>query len=256
MHILISPAKTLDFETSVSINSSSDIRFPQQSEALISILKNQSPTQLSKLMKISQPLAELNFHRFRNWHYPFNQQQTKPALFAFKGDVYTGIDARSMDTKTVEYTQEHLRILSGLYGILRPLDAILPYRLEMGTKLKNQEGNTLYKFWGNRLSNCLRDDMAAAKSQVLINLASNEYFKSINKKELGVRIVTPIFKDLKNDQYKVISFYAKKARGRMTRFILENRIDNAEELMAFDLDGYYYNSALSKKDQPVFTRDH
>ncbi|MCU4166360.1 peroxide stress protein YaaA [Carboxylicivirga caseinilyticus] len=256
MIIIISPAKTLDFETKVPATSNTDIRFPKEATALVKQLKKLKPAALSELMSISSPLATLNHHRFQLWQHPFNEAETRAALFAFKGDVYTGIDAYSLNTNEVDYANSHLRILSGLYGLLRPLDNIMPYRLEMGTKLEISSKKNLYDFWGDKITKLLLKDMNENKEEVLINLASNEYFKSIDRKKLKKQIVTPVFKDQKNGEYKVISFFAKKARGLMTRFIIQNRIENPDDLRAFDLDGYYYHQDLSKPDMPTFVRDH
>ncbi|WP_066627914.1 peroxide stress protein YaaA [Labilibacter marinus] len=256
MQLIISPAKSLDFETSIPFQQSSDYRFTEEPKVLVDKLNTLSKEELSSLMKISDKLAELNFIRFKEWKYPFNQELGRQALFAFKGDVYTGLDAYSLDEGDVTYIQSKLRILSGLYGLLRPLDLILPYRLEMGSKLPVQKAKNLYQFWGDKITELLNSDIQDNKHKVIINLASSEYFKSINKKRLKVPIITPEFRDLKNGEYKMISFYAKKARGLMTRFIVKNRIQDPEEIKAFDLDGYYYNNQLSKKSTPVFTRDH
>jgi len=256
MIIVISPAKTLDFETAVPTTEKLDIRFPKEATSLVKKLKTKKPDELSKLMSISSPLANLNHHRFQLWNHPFNEEDTRAALFAFKGDVYNGLDAYSLNEIEINYTNSHLRILSGLYGILRPLDAIMPYRLEMGTKLEIRSKKNLYEYWGDKITQLLLNDMMENKEEVLINLASNEYFKSINKKKLNKRIVTPVFKDQKNGEYKVISFFAKKARGLMTRFIIQNKIENPDDLRAFDLDGYYYHQDLSKPDMPTFVRDN
>lgn len=256
MHIIISPAKSLDFETKAPEVSHSEIRFADESKAIVQALTNYSAEQLIALMKISSQLAQLNHHRFQVWQHPFKPEGVKAALFAFKGDVYTGIDAYSLKPGEIHYANEKLRILSGLYGLLRPLDDIMAYRLEMGTKLKVNGHDHLYQFWGDKISTLLKADMDAQSSDVLINLASNEYFKAINKKALGKQIVTPVFKDWKNGQYKIISFYAKKARGLMTRFIIQNQISNPDDLIAFNEAGYYYKADLSKTNQPVFVRDH
>jgi len=256
MFIIISPAKTLDFESPIPTTSATHIRFPDASATLVEQLKKLTPSDLSTLMSISPQLSHLNHHRFQIWQFPFNNEQSRSALFAFKGDVYTGIDATSLKEKDLDYSQERLRMLSGLYGLLRPLDAILPYRLEMGTKFKNDGGKNLYEFWGDGITQLLKQDMEESNQTVLVNLASNEYFKSIKKKALNKRIVTPVFKDLKNGQYKVISFYAKKARGLMTRFIIQNQLENPDDLTGFSEAGYYFHPDLSKKDQPVFVRDH
>ncbi|GAF02488.1 peroxide stress protein YaaA [Saccharicrinis fermentans] len=256
MQIVISPAKSLDFQKSFSFQGYSDYRFSDESIALIKKLSTYSVDKLAALMKVSQNLAELNYMRFKEWHYPFDPNEGKQALFAFKGDVFLGLDAYSLAHEEVVYIQNKLRILSGLYGLLRPLDLILPYRLEMGTKLPIGGNKNLYEYWGSKITELLKNDMLENGYKVLVNLASNEYFKSIQVKELDVPIVTPVFKDLKNGEYKMISFYAKKARGMMVRFIVQNRIEDPEELKAFDMEGYYYNAQLSKGNQPVFTRDH
>ena len=255
MHIIISPAKSLDFETKIRETKNRDIRFPEESKAIISEIVGYSPQKLMHLMKISSQLAQLNHQRFQLWQYPFDVKQVRAALFAFKGDVYTGLDAYSLSPDEVDFAHEKLRILSGLYGLLRPLDTIMPYRLEMSTKLKVNGHAHLYDFWGDKISTLLREDMDAQGSDVLVNLASSEYFKAIDKKVLGKRIVTPVFKDWKNGHYKIISFYAKKARGLMTRFIIQNRITNPDDLVAFNESGYYFKADLSKRDQPVFVRE-
>uniref|UniRef100_UPI003D345E5C peroxide stress protein YaaA n=1 Tax=Saccharicrinis sp. 156 TaxID=3417574 RepID=UPI003D345E5C len=255
MQIVISPAKSLDFETPFSYKGYSEYRFIEEPPKLVKKLNTYSVKKLSALMNVSQELAELNYMRFKEWHYPFEPEKGKQALFAFKGDVYLGLDAYSLSNDDIDYIQKKLCILSGLYGLLRPLDLILPYRLEMSTKLPAGRKKDLYDFWGNKITHLLKKDIHENDHKVLINLASNEYFKSIKVKELDVPIVTPVFKDLKNGEYKMISFFAKKARGLMTRFIVQNRIEDPEEIKAFDLDGYHYNNQLSKENQPVFTRD-
>ncbi len=256
MQIVISPAKSLDYETPIPYKGYSDFRFTEEPKELVHKLNSYSVNKLAKLMTVSNKLAELNFMRFKEWHYPFESQKARQAVFAFKGDVFQGLDAYSLSKKEVDYMQQKLRILSGLYGLLRPLDLILPYRLEMGTKLQVDRSKDLYAFWGNKITDLLKKDMADNHHQVLINLASNEYFKALKTEDLNTTVVTPTFKDLKNDEYKIISFYAKKARGLMTRFIIKNKIEDPEQLKAFDLEGYYYNSRLSTDLQPVFTRNH
>ncbi|MCG8579202.1 MAG: peroxide stress protein YaaA [Bacteroidales bacterium] len=256
MHIIISPAKSLDFETQAPEVSLSDIRFPKQAKIIAKELKKKKPEELMSLMKISSQLAQLNHHRYQMWQYPFKEADIKAALFAFKGDVYTGIDAYSLKINEIAYADEKLRMLSGLYGLLRPLDGIMPYRLEMGTKLPVGKYKQLYQLWGDEITRMLENDMEEQGSDVLVNLASNEYFKAINKKVFKKRIVTPVFKDWKNGEYKVVSFFAKKARGLMTRFIIQNQIESPEDLIAFAESGYYYKADLSKKDELVFVRDH
>lgn len=256
MQIVISPAKSLDYETPLPYKGHSEYRFTEEPKELVHKLNSYSVNKLASLMKISTKLAELNFMRFKEWHYPFDPHNARQAVFAFKGDVFQGLDAYSLSEKEVDYMQQKLRILSGLYGLLRPLDLILPYRLEMGTKLSVNRSKDLYSFWGDKITDLLKKDMADNQHKVLINLASNEYFKALKVDSLKATVITPTFKDLKNGEYKIISFYAKKARGLMTRFIVQNKIEDPEQLKAFDLDGYYYNSRLSSDTQPVFTRDH
>jgi cytoplasmic iron level regulating protein YaaA (DUF328/UPF0246 family) len=256
MHIVISPAKKIDFKTETAFNTYTDIRFTNEATLLAEGLKSMSRDELAGLMNISSSLAKLNFDRYQNWHYPYTQEEALQAIFAFKGDVYAAMDVQSLSDRSIIFAQKHLSILSGLYGLLKPLDLILPYRLEMGTKLKNVKGNDLYKFWGDKITELLNQDMADTKSDILINLASNEYFKSINSKKLKAKVVTPIFKNSKNGEYKIISIFAKKARGLMTRYIIQNKIRNAEDLLGFNEDGYYFNSNLSSPDKPVFTREY
>jgi cytoplasmic iron level regulating protein YaaA (DUF328/UPF0246 family) len=256
MLIVISPAKSLDFTTSPSTSDYSIPEMLENSENLIGKLQKMSPKQLSKLMGISANLGELNFRRFQEWHLPFNPQNAKQAVLAFNGDVYQGLDANTLSEQQLQLAQTKLRILSGLYGILKPLDLMQPYRLEMGTALKYYRSKNLYEFWNPMLTQMINQAVLESGSSVLVNLASNEYFKSIDKTKLKAEVVTPEFKDLKNGQYKMISFFAKKARGLMTRFIVENDIINVDNLQAFDSDGYNFNPRLSKPGNPVFTRDN
>lgn len=256
MLILISPAKTLDFESPAQSTMHSDTLFLKESKQLIKELRKLSVDDIKDLMGVSPKLAQLNFERFHEWNPPFTIQNAKQALLAFKGDVYTGLDANSFTNVEFEQAQAKLRILSGLYGILKPMDLIQAYRLEMGKKLETNKGNNLYQFWGDKITEAINIDLKKYEYKQLINLASNEYFKSVNKKKVKAEIISPVFKDLKNGEYKIISFYAKKARGLMTRFLIRNKITNPEEIKAFDLDGYIYNPLLSKDLEPVFTRDH
>jgi len=256
MLIVISPAKTLDFESPANSNIYSDASFLKDSKLLIKELQKLKADDITDLMGISPQLAQLNFERFHQWHLPFTTENAKQALLAFKGDVYTGIDTTTFSNEDFKRSQSDLRILSGLYGVLKPMDLIQAYRLEMGKKIKTRRGENLYQFWGDTITKSVNKSLKENKHKHLINLASNEYFKSINKKKIRAEIITPSFKDLKNGEYKMISFFAKKARGLMTRFIIQNKITDPEELKAFDLDGYMYNSALSKEKEPVFTRDH
>jgi len=255
MLLVISPAKNLDFETPAVTKTASYPRFLDQSTTLIEELKQFSVQKVASLMKLSDKLAGLNLGRFQTWAPPFNADNAKQAVLAFNGDVYTGLDAASLDEAGFTFAQKHLRILSGLYGVLKPLDYIQPYRLEMSTKLPNSEGKDLYVFWGDQLKDSLASE-PALDDKVLINLASNEYFKAVKAKTLDARIITPIFKDAKNGQYKIISFYAKKARGLMGRYIIDNRITKPEDIKGFDADGYYFSEAESSGDDWVFLRDH
>lgn len=255
MLTVISPAKNLDFDSKPHTETHSEPQFLTQSQLLIDELKELDTAQVATLMKLSDKLAALNVGRFNEWQTPFSLDNAKQAVLAFNGDVYTGLDAASLDEKGLAFAQKHLRILSGLYGILKPLDLMQPYRLEMGTKFANQKGKDLYAFWGSTLRETLEIDAEMA-DEILINLASNEYFKAVEAKKLKARIITPAFKDWKNGQYKMISFYAKKARGLMTRYIIDNQINEPELLKGFDYDGYRYSEEMSSKDDWVFIRDH
>lgn len=255
MLTVISPAKTLDFDTPAHTDTFTEPRFLAQSQQLIAQLKKLSTQEIAGLMKISDKLAGLNMARFQQWETPFTVKNAKQAVLAFKGDVYTGLDAETLDQPGLDFAQQHLRILSGLYGVLRPLDLMQPYRLEMGTPFQNEAGKDLYSFWGDTLRESLQSE-SALQDGILINLASNEYFKAINAKKLDATIITPVFKDWKNGQYKMISFYAKKARGLMSRYIIEQQIDSPEQLKQFDSEGYRYSEEMSQKTDWVFIRDH
>ena len=256
MLIVISPAKTLDFEAPLATKKNTQPRFSGKSEELIQHLRKLSSDQVSELMHISPKLGQLNYERFQLWQPKFEFPEARQAILAFRGDVYTGLDADTLETKDLNRAQKHLRILSGLYGVLRPLDMMRPYRLEMGTKFTFDHFENLYDYWKETVTQTIRKDLDESGSNMLVNLASNEYFKSIDTKKLKADIITPEFKDWKNGQYKMISFWAKKARGMMTRFIIQNKITKAKDLQAFDMDGYYFNPDLSKLGRPVFTRDH
>lgn len=255
MLIVVSPAKTLDYETPLPTQNFTQPDFIADSAELIEICKQLTPLDISGLMKVSDKIASLNAVRFEEWSTSFTQDNARQALFAFKGDVYTGLDANSLTSSDIEYAQTHLRMLSGLYGLLKPLDLMQPYRLEMGTKLTNGRGTNLYQFWGNKITEQLNQVMNAQGDDVLINLASNEYFKAVKPKALVAKVITPVFKDCKNGQYKIISFYAKKARGLMARFIIENRVESAEELKEFTVAGYYFVEAESTESEFVFKRE-
>tara|TARA_Y100000296_G_scaffold40691_1_gene46976 strand:- start:773 stop:1549 length:777 start_codon:yes stop_codon:yes gene_type:complete len=255
MLVVVSPAKNLDFESEIPVSQFTQPAMLEDTERLMEVCRTLSPADLSSLMKISDKLATLNANRFAEFSTPFTQENARQAMYAFNGDVYTGLDAYSLDSDTVEYAQIHLRILSGLYGLLRPLDLMQAYRLEMGTKLANPEGKDLYAFWDDRITYVLNKALEAQGDNVLINLASNEYFKAVKKKSLDGMIITPIFKDCKNGQYKIISFFAKKARGLMARYILENRVEDVEGLKNFDVDGYRFSEEQSSSTELVFLRN-
>ena len=254
MLMVISPAKTLDYESPLATETYTQPDFLDDACELIDQLKELEPHEVSNLMSISDKLGQLNAERFRTWHTPFTPENARQAALAFKGDVYTGLDAESFSEDDFAFAQSHLRMLSGLYGLLRPLDLMQPYRLEMGTKFENKRGKDLYAFWGNIITDEL-NRLLANDDGVLVNLASNEYFKSVRKKALDARIVTPQFKDWKNGQYKMISFYAKKARGLMCRYAIQNRITQADDLKGFNLDGYYFSEDQSDNNNWVFLRD-
>ena len=250
MHLLISPAKTLDMDDSTAIKKSTLSPFIEESALLIKDLKKLKSTEIQYLMKVSSKIADLNAERFHQWALPFNKSNAKAAIYAFKGDVYTGLDADTLSEDDLDFAQKHLSILSGLYGLLRPLDLIQAYRLEMGTKFTNIGGKNLYEFWGQKIS----EEVNKREQEYIINLASNEYFKAVKQKNLNAKIITPVFKDEKNGILKTISFYAKKARGMMTRFIIKNRIKNVDEIKDFNKGGYMFSETLSNSKEWVFTR--
>ena len=254
MLIVISPAKTLDY----SVDSKSNHTVPQflsQSSKLIKTLKEKEPKDIASLMGLSDKLATLNFDRYQSWKAAKSvSSDAKPSMLVFKGDVYQGLNAEDFSNKDLKFAQKHLRILSGLYGILRPMDIMKPYRLEMGTKLETSKGKNLYEFWGELVQNNVIDDLSSQKSDLLINLASKEYFSVLGKMPEFINVVSPVFKDYKSGKYKIISFYAKKARGLMARWIIQNKITDFEELINFDIDGYRYSKAESTTSEPVFLR--
>ncbi|AYA65379.1 peroxide stress protein YaaA [Alteromonas sp. RKMC-009] len=255
MLVVVSPAKNLDFETPVPVASFTRPAMLSSAEALVETCRKLTPADLSSLMKISDKLATLNANRFDSFTTPFTKDNARQALYAFNGDVYTGLDAYSLSEQDVEYAQQHLRMLSGLYGLLRPLDLMQPYRLEMGTRLENPKGKNLYEFWGTDITLALNKALEEQGDNVLINLASNEYFKSVKAKSLDGMIITPHFKDKKNGQYKVISFFAKKARGLMARYVIQNRIEDVAGLKAFSEAGYVFSPEQSTETDLVFLRD-
>ena len=254
MLMVVSPAKNLDYESPLPTDRHTQPVFLDDACELIDQLKTLEPHQVSNLMGISDKLGQLNAERYQQWHTPFTPENARPAVLAFNGDVYTGLAAQEFSDSDFEFAQNHLRILSGLYGILRPLDLMQPYRLEMGTKFENKRGKDLYEFWGDTITDALNRELEADDG-VLINLASDEYFKSVRKKQLKARIIAPQFKDWKNGQYKMISFYAKKARGLMARYAITNNITQADDLKGFDLVGYRFSEEQSSGDNWTFLRD-
>ncbi|TVP56597.1 MAG: peroxide stress protein YaaA [Halomonadaceae bacterium] len=253
MLLVVSPAKKLDYETALPTERHTQPLFLDDAMELIEQLKPMEPHQVSNLMGISDKLGQLNAQRYQDWQLPFTPANARQAVLAFKGDVYEGMEAYDFAEKDLDFAQDHLRILSGLYGALRPLDLMQPYRLEMGTRFENRRGKDLYAFWGDRITDHL-NELLGADDGVLMNLASNEYFKSVNKRRLQGRMITPQFRDWRNGRFKMISFYAKKARGMMASYIIRNRITDLEKAKHFDMDGYAYNADLSEGDNWVFTR--
>ena len=252
---VVSPAKTLDYETEVPSVGYSVSEHLAESRKLMRELKVLGPEELSSMMGLSEKLADLNFERNMNWVRPSKPSETaRQAIFAFKGDVYQGLDAISLSKAEINYTQKNLCILSGLYGFLKPLDLMYPYRLEMGTKMQNKRGENLYEFWGSKVTKSINSLAKENKSKAIVNLASVEYFSVLKRDQLDLPIISPIFKDYKNGQYKIISFFAKKARGTMTRFIMQNKVKKIEDLNDFNLDGYRYSKKDSEKFSPVFLR--
>jgi len=254
MLIVVSPAKTLDYETPPKTKISTIPDYLDDSQELVNRLRKFSSLDISELMKVSKKIADLNFDRYEAWNKKFTEKNAKQAVLAFKGDVYTGLDAESFSAADFKFAQKHLRILSGLYGLLRPLDLMQPYRLEMGTKLETDRGKNLYEFWGSTITEGLNKQLKKTKSEHLINLASNEYFRSVKPKELNAEIITPEFKEYKSGDYKMIGIYAKKARGMLSRYIIQNHLTDPEDIKSFNEDGYKFNKQLSKGHKWVFTR--
>ena len=254
MKIVISPAKSLDFEKEVNTPLYTNYSFEKESQQLINQLKKLSKEKLGKLMKLSPQLVDLNYQRYQDWSVPFDLNNAKQAGFVFTGEVYKGLDLATLTEENLKKAQEKLRILSGLYGIIKPLDLIQPYRLEMGTRLDySAKVKNLYQFWGDKLTDSLNKELKEDDG-ILVNLASNEYFKAVNPKKIKGEVITCNFKENKNDAYKIVMMYAKNARGRMSRFIIENDLKDKEELKAFDLDGYVFNPRLSSEADYIFTR--
>jgi cytoplasmic iron level regulating protein YaaA (DUF328/UPF0246 family) len=255
MLTVISPAKTLDFDTKPTTRKATQPEFIERSAQLVEDARALSPADIRSLMGVSEQIAELNHRRFMNWAQPFSLDNAKQSILAFKGDVYTGLQAETMNSEQLAFAQKHLRILSGLYGLLRPLDLMQPYRLEMGLKFANSGGKNLYEFWGDSITTALNAQLGKTVSRVLVNLASNEYFRSVQAKSLEADLITPVFKDLKGGKYRVISFFAKKARGQMARYIIDHALNEPDALKKFRQDGYRYNKAESTARELVFTRD-
>ena len=251
--MLISPAKTLDFSQSDYKEHTLPV-FLKESKQLISILKKKSVPEIKTLMKVSDKIAILNVERYHNFKTPFSSQNAKQAILAFQGDVYRGLNAADFNKKDFEFSQKHLRILSGLYGVLKPLDLMQAYRLEMGTRLEHKAGSNLYQFWGDKITEQLNADLTAQKDDIILNLASKEYFKSVNPKRLNGRLIEVNFKEEKDDKFKIVAFFAKKARGMMCHYVIKNKIKKLNDLKGFDYENYCYNEALSTADSYIFTR--
>ena len=254
MITILSPAKKLEEKQEKKISKHTQPDLIEDSKILVDILRGYKPDELKELMNVSQDIADLNFERYARWNPPFSLDDANHSILAFKGQAYLGLDADSMDNDDLDFTQDHLRILSGLYGVLRPLDLIQPYRLEMGTKLENPRGKDLYQFWGSKITEHINKALKQHKNNQLINLASDEYFKTIKRSLLEGEIITPVFREKKGKDFKTIAVYAKKARGMMTRYIIKNRIEEPEHLKSFEEEGYSYNPHLSDNKKWVFTR--
>ena len=255
MLALISPAKTLDYESALPTDQHTLPRLLAQSQQLVDLSRKLSASEIASLMSVSEKIAQLNVARFRDWNADLNFSNARQAMYAFKGDVYTGLNAYALSADDIDFAQQHLRMLSGLYGLLRPLDLMMPYRLEMGTKLSNPHGHNLYEFWGEQITQLINQDLQSSNATVLLNLASDEYYKSVQPNQINAEIIKPVFLDQKNGQYKIISFYAKKARGLMARYMIENKVKKVEDLQAFQSDGYYFDADSSLKGELVFKRD-
>ena len=254
MFFVLSPAKNLNEKAPAPVKEFTQPDLLAEAEILMRQLRELAPQQIAELMHVSDKIALLNAERNAEWHTPFTPDNAKQAVFMFNGDVYEGIAADTLKPEQIQYLQQHVRLLSGLYGVLRPLDLMQPYRLEMGTAFANTRGKNLYEFWGDIITDLLNDTLAQAGSDILINLASQEYFKSVNTKKLKARLITPVFKDEKNGKYKIISFYAKRARGLMVRYAAEHNITDSEMLKNFDYEGYSFNAAASNESEWVFMR--
>ncbi len=254
MLVLLSPAKSLDFTTPVPTAKFNQPIFVDDTQALLQELKTLSVADIQGMMKLSDQLSELNHHRFQSFEFPFTLDNARQAAYAFSGDVYQGLDFYTLNKKQIGFAEKHLRILSGLYGLVGPLDLIQPYRLEMGTRFANSRGKDLYQFWGEKIADLLDATLTQQKGSVIVNLASNEYAKAAKLKKRQAAVITPVFKDYKNGQYKIISFFAKKARGLMARFIIENEIVDVEQIKSFNTDGYHFDQKSSDTNNWVFLR--
>ena len=254
MLIVLSPAKTLDFESPIKANKTTEPDFIARSAELVATLRTMPPAQIGSLMSISDNLAQLNVARYASWSKKFTTDNSRPAMLAFDGDVYEGLDARSLSARQLDWAQKHLRILSGLYGVLRPLDLMQPYRLEMGTRLATKRGKDLYAFWGDQITEALNTSLNVAKAEVLVNLASEEYFKSVKPAKLDRPVITPVFEEWKGGGYKIVSFFAKRARGLMARYAIEHKLTKAEQLKDFDSEGYVFEAKVSNESRLVFRR--
>ncbi|OSI11007.1 peroxide stress protein YaaA [Neisseria zoodegmatis] len=254
MLFVLSPAKNLNEKDPSPTSQYTQPELLTEAEKLMAELRPLSPQQLAELMHVSDKIALLNAERNSAWHTPFTPENAKQAVYMFNGDVYEGLDAVSLNETAISYLQNHVRLLSGLYGVLRPLDLMQPYRLEMGTPFANSRGKNLYEYWGGRIADTLNRTLAETGDNTLINLASQEYFKAVDTQKLNARIITPVFKDEKNGQYKIISFYAKRARGLMVRYAAEHAVTEPEQLKNFDYEGYAFNAATSNENEWVFLR--
>ena len=254
MITVLSPAKKLSKECTKKTENYNKPRFLDQSSELVSQLMGMEPGDLMSLMGISENLAILNWERMQNWNKSLRPESSMESAYCFLGDTYTGLDAESLNDNDMDFAQKHTRILSGLYGILRPLDLMMPYRLEMGTKLKNKVGKDLYEYWGDTLSNSISEELSNHQHNVVINCASIEYFRSIDRPSLNAEVITPQFKEYKNGKLKMVSFFAKRARGMMARYIIQNKINDGKDILSFNLGGYSYDPSISSPTSPVFTR--
>tara|TARA_Y100000766_G_scaffold171478_1_gene147209 strand:+ start:203 stop:961 length:759 start_codon:yes stop_codon:yes gene_type:complete len=252
MKILLSPAKSLDFKSQLPTDKSSSICFEKEAQYLNSILRSKNPKELSDLMSISSKIADLNYERNHSWSFPFTANNARQAVYAFSGDVYRGLDAYTIDNDKIDFMQNSVRIISGLYGLIKPLDLIQPYRLEMGTRLAFDSNKNLYDFWRKKITDELNDDLV--EDEPVLNLASNEYFKALDNKVIKTSVYSANFKQLKNGEYKTIAIFSKRARGMMTRFIIQNKINHIDGIKSFNLDGYFFNENLSSAKELVFTR--